>query len=254
MTVTEYKARRDKRKKITERAIAYNRENQSTEQDARYLNGWRWIENPEAGYAHAGLRFVGKAHDVRGSGNGNLPYFDRSLTNHTGWFIDNFQDATVCGLVYQLPARPKYELKLRRGKLTNVRTGSESVYVPGVSDAYGNDGALLDFHSATSDLKDAVRASDRMAEIYAEHEREYQAKESAECRIADIADEIKTLRESRRSLLRELRANCAKFSGLTEVRSALRARVAEFKAECRELAKERDKLRDDFWSVVPNGY
>ena len=47
-----------------------------------------WIENPES----IGLRFAGLAQDL-------------ARLDHTGWFIDNFQGETACGVVYLLPGR-----------------------------------------------------------------------------------------------------------------------------------------------------
>jgi protein-L-isoaspartate O-methyltransferase len=112
---------------------------------------YRFVEHP-----HDGLRFVGDVQDIRMPGSGNLPYIDRAMVDHNGWYVDNYQDETVCGRVYQLPAR-----------------GGKWQYVPAISDPW-NDGAILDFHSVTDDIKDAIRWADSMAETYAEDEREYQ--------------------------------------------------------------------------------
>lgn len=190
---------------------------------------FRWVEHPGKG-----LRFVGKAHEIRGSEGGNLPYFDRSLVNHTGWFTDIYQDGeTVCGEVYQLPAR-----------------NGQSLYVPAVSDAYGNEGSILDFHSITDDLKDAVRWSDSMAERIAEDDREFSLKANVEDRIEQIDEQVKSKRAEFLALAKEIRANCDKVSGLKFVRKAIRDSAQAMRQEIRKLTKEKQKLTDNPYSLM----
>lgn len=183
---------------------------------------FRWVERPGAG-----LRFVGDVHDIRGDGNGNTPYFDDALVDHTGWFNDNFQDETICGRVYQLPARD-----------------GKPVYLPAVSDP-NNDAAIIDFHGATDDLREAIYAADSMAERMAEDERRYQAEESAKQRIEEIDEEIKTTRADLLTLIRELRANCDKLSGLASVRAVIREHIQSVRAQCDALAEEREKVEEN---------
>ncbi len=202
------------------KCIEFNRE--STESD-RY----RWVEHPKDG-----LRFIGAVHDIRMSGDGNLPYFDRALVDHTGWFTDNYQDELVYGEVYQLPSRD-----------------GANQYVPAINDP-NNDAAILDFHSVTDDIREAIRDADRMAERYAEDEREYQAKESAKARIEEIDIEVKTMYREFKELARELRANCDRLTGLTHVQQLVRDKWSDIRSEIEALRRERDKLADDFWSIT----
>lgn len=183
---------------------------------------YRWVEYPEDG-----LRFVGKVHEIGAKGYRRHDPDLRQMINHTGWFINSFQEETVCGLVYQLPAR-----------------NGESVYVPAVSDYCGSDGAILDFHSTTSDLADAIRRADGMAEAYAEREREYQAKEDTKIRIEEIEEEIKTERSDLLTLVRELRANCAKFAGMSAVRSAIREHIKRVRRTCEKLTREKARIEE----------
>lgn len=194
----------------------------------------KWGRNPErfryVGYAKSSLRFIGKVDEIRMSGDGNLPYIDYALVDHNGWFTDNFQDETVCGEVYQLPARD-----------------GKNQYVPALRASMdaGDDGATVDFHSITDDIREAVRDADRMAERYAEDEREYQAKESAKQRIEEIDEEIKTTRAELLTLIRELRANCDKLSGLASVRAVIREHIKAVRAQCDALAEEREKVEEN---------
>jgi hypothetical protein len=194
---------------------------------------FRWVENPSDG-----LRFVGKAHELRGSGDGNLPYFDRSLVDHHGWYMDSHQDNTVWGEVYQLPSRK-----------------GEPVYVPAMStrddEQYNNHGAILDFHSTTADLISAIRSADQMAERFAEEEREYQARDSAKCRIADNLESIATAYADFKALCKEVRANCDAVKELTHIRQLIHAEFRRVKRGIAKLRRENAKLADNFWSIVP---
>ena len=203
-----------------EKAITYNPEWQP---EGRKGELYRVVE-----YPNAGLRFVGKVHEIHWDDGyrDNRPSVDgRRMIDHTGWYTEDepYQHETVCGLVYQLPSRD-----------------GQWLYVPAVSDA-NNDAATLDFHSITDDIRDAIRWADHMAKRYAEEEREYQRKDRAENRIAEIDEETKTIRAKLRTLIQELRGNCDKLTGLHAVRSAIRTAIQSARAELRELAQEREE-------------
>jgi hypothetical protein len=193
-----------RRKKQGEKAIAYNRQLDS--------DGTRWVEN-----ASDGLRFTGKAHDIARAEGYRL--------DHTGWYLDDDGMGETCwGVVYQLPAR-----------------NGELQYVPGHATSYDDGGACLDFSNIKSELRDAVYASDRLAERYAEVEREYQRVESAKMRIEDITAEIKDAYAACRDLCNEIRA-----SGVDQVavvRKLIRAEVCRVRRSVRKLYKERAELR-----------
>lgn len=212
-------------------SVSYNSEYSPTD-NPRNSDRYRWVEHPSDG-----LRFVGKADEVRGSGDGNLPYFDRSLVDHNGWYMNSFQDELAWGEVYQLPSR-----------------NGESLYVPAIctsnDDRDGNDGAILDFHSITGDLKEAIRWSDSMAESYAGHEREYQARESAKSRIEEINEEIKTAYADFKGLAKELRANCDKLTGMDRLRAMIKAEYRRMRRELHGLRVEKSKLEDNYWYVT----
>jgi hypothetical protein len=189
---------------------------------------YRWVEN-----VSDGLRFVGKVSEIRGTGEGNQPYFDRALVDHNGWYVDSFQSELAIGAVYQLPARD-----------------GESQYVPAVLDPWNNDCAIVDFHSVTDDLTDAIRWADSMAESYAEMSREDEAKQRAEDRIEEIADEIKEKYATFKALAVELRGNCDALKGLEQVRGLIQAEYKRVKRAIRKLRAERAKLQDNFWEAV----
>jgi hypothetical protein len=153
--------------------------------------------------------------------------------DHTGWYMDSFQDQLACGHVYQLPARD-----------------GETQYLPAVADPHNTDCAWVDFSDVRSELRDAVRAADRMAEIFAEEEREYEAKSRAESRIEEIADEIKDLYTGYRALRREMRLNRAAVQTLPLVEQLSKAEWSRVKTRIQRLQKERTKLQENYWYSV----
>lgn len=178
-------------------------------------DGYRFVEN-----AGDGLRFVGDAHKV--ARDNDRP----RLIDHTGWYTNEFQDETICGQVYQLPAR-----------------NGECRYLAAVSDFCNPGCSRIDFGTFYSGPCEAASAGDRQAEIDAEEEREYQRVESARMRIEDITDEIKQAYAVCRALCAEVRANCEKLDGLSTVRGLIRAEVRRVRREVRKLYREREALR-----------
>ena len=170
-------------------------------------DSYRWVENVEDG-----LRKVGDSDDI-------------VRMDHTGYYVDNFQDETVHGEVYQMPAR-----------------NGVSQFVPAVNDPNNKGCACLDFSSVTDDKEDAARWADSMAEQWAEREREYQAKEDAKNRIEEIGTEIKELYAEFRRISREIRANCEQVSGIAVVRELVREKWQSTKAEIHRLRAERERV------------
>lgn len=185
------------------REIEFNPEWSPEKSRERY----RWVEN-----VSRGLRHVGAADKI-------------IRLNHTGWFTTNFQDETVHGEVYQMPAR-----------------GGVCQYIPAVSDPNNSDCAVLDFHGITEDKEDCARSADSMAEAYAEREREYQAEESRKQRLEEIDTEIKTIYQDFRRVSREVRASCDRLAGVTVVRELVKREWQRAKAEIHKLRAERERV------------
>lgn len=209
-TLSEYIARKygaygyRKRK-----SIEYNPEfDASKVQGYRYVaTRYRWVEN-----VSSGLRKVGDASEI-------------IRLDHTGWYTDNWQDETVHGEVYQLPARD-----------------GQCQYVPAVNDPNNDDCACLDFRSVTDDKENAARWADSMAEKWAEDEREARAKDDAETRIEEIGSEIRELYQDFRRISREIRANCDKVQGVAVVRELVKEKWVHTKAQIHRLRAERCKI------------
>ena len=168
---------------------------------------YRWVEN-----VSKGLRHIGQSDEI-------------VRLDHKGWYTDEFQDETVHGEVYQLPARD-----------------GRPQYVPAVNDPNNRDCAAVDFYSMTDDKEDCARLADSMAEYWAEREREYQEKASREQRIEEIGDEMKSLYQDFRRVSREIRANCDKLAGVTVVRELVRKEWTRTKASIYRLRAERERV------------
>lgn len=196
------------------RSIAYNREFVPASQKRAYSpDRYRFVEN-----ASKGLRFVGIAHELM-------------RLNHTGWYMDGWQEDVCHGVVYQLPARD-----------------GAAQYVPGVDDPCNDDCACLDFHSVTDDKEDAARMADSMAESWAEDAREARAKDDAEQRLEEIESEIHDQYAAFRQVAAEIRAYCEQLQGIAVVRQLVREHWQSTKAEIRKLRREQGRIETEGFS------
>lgn len=123
----------------------------------------RWHEAPRDVF-----RFIGKAADI-------------IRLRHNGWYLDgDCPDETTEGLVFMLP----HNRFLAAGSDPN-NEGSAYFEV----DARGNP-------EIYSDKEDAARGADRLAELYAEAEREHQLAAREELRAQEEREEADSLTEA----------------------------------------------------------
>ncbi len=170
----------------------------------------------------AGLRFVGWA--------------DESLRlRHRGWYSDNYAEETFRGAIFRLP-----------GKCGKER------FVAGYGESMGG-GFVLDLSEVwNDDLIGAAREADRLAERAGEDAREYEAKESTKLRIEDIAEELKSIRSQILVLCRSIRKACPDIGQHKPIRSALRSALQTLLRTRASLIAERERLQDNYWSIVPS--
>lgn len=154
--------------------------------------------------------------------------------DHTGWYVDNFQDSTCHGIVVQLPAR-----------------NGKPVYLYGVTDPWNKNTGMIAWRQSewTDDKKEAARWADSQAEYYAEFCREDEARESAKAEIEEAKKRIKEIRIDRKAIMADVRQ-----SGLLrpKICEAVRSQVQELMEESRTLYKRIKKLEDNYWDAVPN--
>lgn len=170
-------------------------------------DGERWIEN-----AGTAWRFRGYADEL-------------ARIDHRGWYIDDFQSDTFRGVVYQLPTH-----------------NGDPVYFIGYADPHNDDCVLGEVRTDLDDDTDAAYAADGFAEHKAEKAREYDEIWRAGLRYADARETIEQERNTRRSLIRELRAIRTQLTGDTpNLCKAIRDRIAQSKLasiEAHEIIKD----------------
>lgn len=144
----------------------------------------RWSETPEDW-----SELKGRADEVLES------------VKHRGWYLNEWGDGVVFGIV-------------RSVRMKGGRRFLAAVSDPYNGDKYGNGPALMEVHEDGSplwydDAREAARASDQMAQQYAEREREYQEKAlerfNAEEAEGEAVDTIKTARKEARELIAGIR-------------------------------------------------
>lgn len=199
------------------------------------LTGGTWQNPTERQYQHLrggyalperpGWRVTGYADELS------------DAVRHEGWYTteDNFADSTIRGIVLQLPARK-----------------GQPLYVPGYEESSGGFCTVWP-GERTDDKADAATQADRLAEIAAEREREYQEAWSAGSRVADMESEAERQRMTLRDLGRTMRQ--ARADGVaSEVWAVLVDRVADLRESISETYSKRDRVRDSVPSHLANAY
>lgn len=175
----------------------------------------RWVEDPAN---DAGLRYVGTAEELAG-------------LRHSGWFLDSFQEDTARGAVYQLPAKDGRER-----------------YLAAILDPFNDGPAMVEVDAIAEDEDTAARWADQLAEVYAEAEREYHAKDEAEQQAEHCRETIRAARERHSLLTRDLRQTRHSLTPLLldEARASL-ARLRRAARKARERIRE---LEENYWAAV----
>lgn len=153
---------------------------------------------------------------------------------HTGWYADNHNEEIFRGAIFRLSAK-----------------GRQARFVAGYGESM-NDGFVLDLTGVwVNDLFGAAREADRLAERAAEDARDYEARESASIRIDEIAGELVSIRTDILTLCRSIRQACPGIGHHQPIRKVLRTTLQSHRQNRAALVRERDRLQDNYWSVVP---
>lgn len=171
--------------------------------------GERWVEN-----VSKGLRLAGFADELC-----------RSI-NHTGWWTDEYGDNdTMRGVVYRLP---------------------HGWMVAGYADPCNDDCALLDFGTLFDNEHDAAGAADRIAEIHAERERDYQQAWQAGHLWAEKGEDIRNTRQEALGLLADIKAKRSALCDAPAIVATLRKRLDFLLSHIREIREDREGLERDY--------
>lgn len=171
------------------------------------------------------LRRVGFADDVWREQNNRMP---RDI--HSGWFLeDDGSNEKARGVVFQLPARK-----------------GETRFLYGVADPF-NDGPAILSLDVVSDVTDAARWADQLAERYAEDERDRNRAWRAGQRFAELGDDIAEHRRDCLALIREIKAQGKTFgAAICEV---LRDHVESHLRDIRKARDTRAELESSYGHV-----
>jgi hypothetical protein len=197
-------------------------------------DGLQWVEN-----GSAGLRFVGYADEIA-----TRNYNYACGIDHKGWYTmdDGANGETLRGVVYQLPAR--------KGK---------PQYIAGYADPINEDCARLDFTSIyegekggasegvsyDSAARDAAKRSDRIAEISAEKEREYNDAFMHGSDYNQAGVDLKSKRKETIALIRDIKNERARGASET-ICNALRSVINSYLQQIADLKKTRADLWEEY--------
>lgn len=196
-------------------------------QNATGKDGGKWFENPEKD----GFRLVGFADEIA-----SRNYRYSGGINHKGWFTNEFQDETLRGLVYQLPAR-----------------NGKPQFVPGYADPDNEGAARLwlgdiiegDNGEDEQSKRDAAYRADSIAERCAEKEREYNEAWQAGNRASDLDEAAAQARKELLAFLRELKPKKPLFCDAPTLAKAARRKVEDLLETIRKCRAKRDRMIDD---------
>lgn len=199
-------------------------------------DGYAWIENLQ----NAGLRFIAYADEI--------PY---SGVEHSGWFIDEFQDEKMRGVVVQRQGK--------NGKPIFIY-GYECPYNPetyflAVAPDNWETGDFQDYETNPKENAGAKKAAfyaDRMAESDAEESREYSEAYQDGCRLRQAFEDLPKQRANVFDKIRIALDYCrladspkSKQNALSLTQSALQA-FESVKRERKSLFEELQNTRDSY--------
>ena len=177
----------------------------------------------------------------------------RRSIDHTGWYLDNTQYETTCGVVLRT-AKPC--AACGGSGATGVALddtceacdgeGRTFTYAAAIKDPWNTHAALVDREDTYTDIDECARHADRLAEQYAEKAREDDAKQLAESEVEAAIAEIQETRRAHTRLVGAVikyRDGSMDNAGCTRERADLRKRV-------RKLAKRIKALRENCWAAV----
>jgi hypothetical protein len=157
------------------------------------------------------------------------------VIDHTGWYIDNFQHETTCGVVLTIkPLTDEDELE----------------YLAGVRDPWNEHAVLVDLDDTYTDVDEAARAADSFAERYADDCRTDDMKAQAEMQIEDAHERIRENRKAHSKLIKEHAALAKQAATSGAVFEAVCATAAGYRLEVRDAVARIKLLRDEPWRAV----
>lgn len=170
-----------------------------------------WVEHPLDCF-----RSVRKCHDI-------------NRMDHTGWWTHPDGSDSQHGVVCRLPGR-----------------GGKPLFVVGHSDPHNDGPVTLDLEETYTDESEAARRADRIADLAAETEREYQTAWEAGNRVGEGLTKCRKARRWIKKLIAEMRTAKASAVALPTICTTLRDRIKSLRRGIARVKKKAEKLRDDY--------
>jgi hypothetical protein len=150
--------------------------------------------------------------------------------DHCDWYVNTFYETTSPTV-----------LALPHGR-----------YLAAASDPWNPDCYIVDMDAET-DLDDAWRSADGMAEWYAEDCRDDEAKQSAELETEQLREEIADLRRRHSAAVREIRSARAVEGAAPTLCGLVRSSLADMRARVHKARERIAALADNYWLSVSEG-
>jgi hypothetical protein len=151
------------------------------------------------------------------------------MIDHKGWFLedDGCMDELARGVVFALRWRGEWR------------------FLAGMEDPFNGKAALIAVDTFYDDRLEAAQAADRIAEVYAEEERDYRRASHAKLQYDEKDDEVAAIR---RRLLGTFHAEgrAARASYTPELMAVFRGYVTDALEQITQLRKERVELKAEF--------
>jgi hypothetical protein len=176
---------------------------------------------------------------------------------HTGWFVNSFEDETAYGIVISVRI-PRKRAGLDKVAADESGTFTRVRFVEGVRDSWGNCFLSRKSSDLHDDERDAAASADSEAESHAEECREGDAKYQAEREIEEAREEIKSTRAEVLAILHERKT--INQTNLFEDRTfrrevsavcrAIRSQVSALLARVSKLRARVETLEGNYWAAV----
>lgn len=210
--------------------------------ESKYNNDWRTHRYekhhvPDRPRYRDGLMFL----DSLSIGDECGPAHDIIRLDHTGWYVDGYQDDTLRGEVMRLRlSRGTYYIPI------TICTGwdgvtyylADAILVPRGSDE--------DAHEEAK--REAAREADENARIEAEHSREDWEKDQADQMTEEARDEIHALNKEALAIIQQVKGQTFPPA----ICQAVRDRISGILSERRKLFQRIHTLATAPWEIVNN--
>jgi len=176
----------------------------------------------------------------------------RRMIDHTGWYLDNSQHETTCGVVLRIATEctgcggAGFVGEDNDTCADCDGEGRTFTYAAAVKDPYNTHSVLVDREQVYDDIDECARQADCLTERFAEDAREDDAKFQAEQQLESAIEAIASARKEHSKLIGAV----LKFRDGSYDNAACTAQRAGLRSEVAAQARRIKKLRAEPWTAV----